>query len=95
MSRLSRSGKLLLCLDAPSLGLDQPVRKEQFVLRDGTVARPLWTPGGYLRFTLAVLEDIALSSYRHGWFSMDTLKFIYRKLLMVVHRDTGDYEIPS
>jgi hypothetical protein len=42
-----------------------------------------------------MLEDIALSSYRHSWFSMDKLKFIHRELLIAAHRDTGQYKIPS
>jgi hypothetical protein len=75
--------------------LDQGVRKDRFVLPDGTVVRPLRTPGGYRRFTLAMLEDIALSSYRHGWFSMEKLAFTYRELLMAAHRATGQYKIPT
>ena len=42
-----------------------------------------------------MMEDIALSSYRHGWFSMDKLKSIYRELLMAAHRETGEYKIPG
>lgn len=42
-----------------------------------------------------MLEDIALSSYRHGWFPMDKLKFTYRELLLAAHRDTGEYKIPG
>ena len=49
--------------------LDQRVRKNQFVLPDGTVVRPLRTPGGYRRLTWEMLKEIALSSYNHGWFS--------------------------
>jgi hypothetical protein len=45
--------------------------------------------------TLAMVEDIALRSYRHGWFSINKLKFIYRELLIAAHRDTGQYKIPS
>jgi hypothetical protein len=75
--------------------LDRRVRKGQFTLPDGTVIRPLRTPGGYRRFTLAMLEDIALSSYRHHWFSMGHLKSTYRELLVAAHRDTGEYKIPS
>jgi hypothetical protein len=73
--------------------LDQRVREDQFVLRDGTVVRPLRTAGGYRRFTLAMLKDMALSSYRYGWFSMDKLKFAFRELAMAAYRDTG--ECPS
>ena len=54
--------------------LDQRLRKDQFVLRDGTSVQPLRTAGGYRRFTLAMLKDIAISSYNHHWFSMDKLK---------------------
>jgi len=74
---------------------DQRVRNDEFVLPDGTPVQPLRTPGGYRRFTLAMLEDIALSSYRHGWFSMDKLKLTYHKLLVAAYRDTGEYKIPS
>ena len=75
--------------------LDQRVRKDQFILPDGTVVRPLRTPGGYRRFTLTMLEDIALSSYRNHWFSMDNLKCTYRELLIAAHRETGEYKIPN
>jgi len=75
--------------------LDQRLRKDQFVLVDGTIVQPLRTAGGYRRFTLAMVEDIALSGYRHGWFSMDQLKFIYRELLIAAHRAIGEYKIPS
>jgi hypothetical protein len=75
--------------------LDQRVRKDQFVQPDGTVVQPLCTTGGYRRFTLAMLEDIALSSYRNHWFSMDKLKSTYRELLVAAHRETGEYKIPS
>jgi hypothetical protein len=47
--------------------LDQRLRAGQFMLPDGAKVEPRRTPGGYRRFTLAMLEDIALSSYRHGW----------------------------
>jgi hypothetical protein len=75
--------------------LDQRLRKGQFILPDGTVVRPLRTPGGYRRFTLAMLEAIALSSYRNHWFSMGHLKSTYRELLVAAHRETGEYKIPS
>jgi hypothetical protein len=70
--------------------LDQRLRAGQFVLPDGTIVEPRRTAGGYRRFTLAMLEDIALSSYRHGWFPMEKLKFTYRELLIAAHRDTGE-----
>ena len=53
--------------------LDQRLRAGQFMLPDGTTVQPLRTPGGYRRFTLAMLKEIALSSYRQHWFSMDEL----------------------
>jgi hypothetical protein len=75
--------------------LDQRLRGGQFVLPDGAVVRPLRTAGGYRRFTLAMLEEIALSSYRNHWFSMGHLKSTYRELLVAAHRDTGEYKIPG
>jgi hypothetical protein len=75
--------------------LDQRLRKDQFVLGNGTVVQPLRTPAGYRRFTLAMLVDIALSSYRRHWFSMAKLTSTYRELLMAAHRETGEYKIPS
>ena len=75
--------------------LDQRLRAGQFMLPDGTTVQPLRTPGGYRRFTLAMLEDIALSSYRHHWFSLEKLKLIYCELLMAAHRETGKYKIPG
>ena len=59
------------------------------ILLDSTAVQPLRTPGGYRRFTLAMLEEIALSSYRNHWFSMDNLKSTYRELLIAAHRETG------
>ena len=71
--------------------LDQRVRKGQFVLVDGTTVQPLRTAGGYRRFSLPMLEDIALSCYRHGWFTMDALELAFRELAMAAYRDTGEY----
>jgi hypothetical protein len=75
--------------------LDQRLRNGQFVLPDGTVVQPLRTAGGYRRFTLAILEDIALSSYRNHWFTMEKLKSTYRELLIAAYRETGEYKIPG
>ena len=75
--------------------LDQRVRNGEFTLPDGTVVQPLRTPGGYRRFNLEMLKDIALSSYRHGWFSMDRLRSVFRELAMAVYGDTGEYKIPG
>jgi hypothetical protein len=69
--------------------LDQRLRKDQFVLPDGTVLQPLRTPGGYRRFTLEMLKDIALSSYRRGWVSFGELKSIFFKLAKDAYGDTG------
>jgi hypothetical protein len=75
--------------------IDQRVRREEFVRPDGTIVVPLRTSGGYRRFSLKTLKDIADSSYRHGWFSMDKLKFTYRELLIAAHSATGEYRIPD
>jgi hypothetical protein len=72
--------------------LDQRLRNGDFVLPDGSVLQPVRTPGGYRRFTLEALKDITLSSYRHGWFSMDKLKCTFRELAMAVYGDTGEPE---
>ncbi len=69
--------------------LDQRLRNDQFVLPDGRNVQPVRTPGGYRRFTVEMLKDIALSSYRHGWYSFDELKFVFRELAMAVYGDTG------
>jgi hypothetical protein len=69
--------------------LDQGLRGDGFTLPDGTKVEPRRTAGRYRRFTLAMLEDIALSSYRHHWFSMNKLKSTYRELLMAAYRETG------
>ena len=61
--------------------LDQRLRQDQFTLPDGTVLEPLRTPGGYRRFTIAMLRDIALCGYRHHWFSMEKLKSTLYQLL--------------
>jgi hypothetical protein len=65
------------------------------MLPDGTTVQPLRTPGGYRRFTLAMLRDIATCCYRHSWFTMDALKLVFRELLIAAHRATGQYKIPS
>ena len=59
---------------------DQRLREGQFVLPDGTAVRALRTPGGYRRFTLAMLRDIAVICTNQGWFSLDELKFTLREL---------------
>ena len=72
---------------------DQRLREGQFVHPDGTQVTPLRTAGGYRRFTLAMLRDIAVSSVNQGWFSLEELKFTLRELLMAAHRETGEYEL--
>src|SRR6476469_5387984 len=59
--------------------LDQRLRRGQFVLPDGAPVQPLGTAGGYRRFTTAMLRDIATSSYRQHWFSMEKLKSAFRQ----------------
>jgi hypothetical protein len=75
--------------------LDQRLRAGEFTLCDGTTVRPLRTPGGYRRFTLEMLKDLATCSYRHGWFSMKKLRFTFCVLAMAAYHETGEYEIPS
>ena len=65
--------------------LDQRLRKGQFVLPDGTTVQPLRTSGRYRRFTIAVLRDVATSSYRQHWFSMEELKLVFRRRLSDRH----------
>jgi hypothetical protein len=75
--------------------LDQRVRKDQFVLPDGTIVQPLRTPGGYRRLSLEMLKEVALSSYRHGWFSFNELKSTFYRLAKDAYRDTDEGEIPG
>ena len=70
--------------------LDQRLRAGQFMLPDGTTVQPLRTPGGYRRFTTAMLRDIATSSYRQHWFSMEELKLVFRELAMASHAQTDE-----
>ena len=57
-------------------------RNGQFVRPDGTVVQPLRTAGGYRRFTTEMLKDIATSSYRQHWFSMEKVKLTFFELAM-------------
>jgi hypothetical protein len=75
--------------------LDQRVRGGQFTNADGSVLQPLRTPGGYRRFTLAMLKDIALCCYRHRWFTMEKLKSVLRELAVAAYRDTEEPPCPS
>ena len=75
--------------------LDQRVRNDQFVLPDGTVVRPLRTPGGYRRFTTQMLKDIAICCRNHHWFSWERLQASLLNLAVASYRDTGEYQIPS
>jgi hypothetical protein len=75
--------------------LDQRLRQGEFVRPDGTIVQPLRSPGGYRRFTLEMLRDIALGSYRQGWFKMDELKCAFRQVVMAAYSDSGEYEIPG
>ena len=70
--------------------LDQRLRQDQFTLPDGTVLEPLRTPGGYRRFTIAMLRDIALCGYRHHWFSMEKLKSTFYQLAIAAYRNTDE-----
>jgi hypothetical protein len=73
--------------------LDQRVRNSDFVLPEGAVVQPLRTPGGYRRFTWEMLKDITLSSYRHGWFSFNEVKSVFRELAVDAYGDTDEGEI--
>ena len=70
--------------------LDQRVRNDEFVLPDGTVVRPLRTPGGYRRFTTEMLKDIAICCRNHHWFSWEKLQTTLRELAMAAYRDTEE-----
>jgi hypothetical protein len=63
------------------------------VLPDGAVVQPLRTPGGYRRFTLEMLKEIALSCYNHGWFSFSELKSVFYTLARDAYRGTDEGEI--
>ena len=75
--------------------LDQRVRKEQFVLPDGAVVRPLRTPGGYRRFTTQMVKDIAICCRNQHWFSREKLRTTLLDLAVASYRDTGEYKIPD
>jgi DNA-binding transcriptional MerR regulator len=71
------------------------LRRDQFVLPDGTVVQPLRSPGGYRYFSIEMLRDIAACCYRHHWFSFDEVKSVFRELAMTTYGDTGDGKIPT
>ena len=75
--------------------LDQGLRAGRFALPDGTPARPLRTAGGYRRFTLGMLRDVAASSAERGWFTLDELRSAIRGLLIAAHAATGEYRFPG
>jgi hypothetical protein len=54
--------------------LDQGLRENKFTHLDGTPIEPQRTAGGYRRFTMAMLRDIAFCTYRRGGLSMPKLK---------------------
>jgi hypothetical protein len=74
--------------------LDQRLRADQFIRPDGTTVQPLRTQGGYRRFTTEMLKDIATSSYRQHWFSMEKLKLTFRTLAKATYSGSGEYKIP-
>jgi hypothetical protein len=74
--------------------LDQGLRDNKFTVPDGTKVEPRRTAGRYRRFTLAMVEAIALSCCRRRWLSMEKLKSTYCELLMAAYRQTGEYKIP-
>ena len=60
--------------------------RDRFTLLDGTPIEPQRTAGGYRRLTLAMLEDIALCSYRRGGLSMPKLESVYVDLLKAAYQ---------
>jgi len=74
--------------------LDQNLRENRFTLLDGTPIEPQRTAGGYRRFTLAMLRDIAFCTYPRGGLSMQKLKSVYANLLKAAFEDTGVAKIP-
>jgi hypothetical protein len=40
-----------------------------------------------------MLKEITLSSYRHGWFSMDKLRSVFRELAVAVYGDASRPQI--
>lgn len=75
--------------------LDQRLRREEFVLSDGAVVQPLRTRGGYRRFTVEMIKNIALCSCQEGWFSMTKLRSTLTELAAVAYRDTGGHGLPG
>jgi hypothetical protein len=73
--------------------LDQRLRAGQFVLSDGTAVQPLRTPGGYRRFTLAILRDIIAASAYQGWFSVEDIRLGFTGVISASYRETGKYKI--
>jgi hypothetical protein len=74
--------------------LDQRLREDQFIRPDGTTVQPLRTQGGYRRFTTEMVKDIATSSYRQHWFSLEKLKLTFRALAIATYSDSGEYKMP-
>lgn len=70
--------------------LDQRVRSREFTQPDGTVVRPLRSPGGYRYFTAEMLRDIATCCYRHRWFSVEELKTVIRVLAVAEYHGAAD-----
>ena len=70
--------------------LDQRLRKDQFVLPDGSVVQPLRTPGGYRYFSIEMLKEIATCCYRRHWYSFGELKCVFRELAIAAYGDTGE-----
>ena len=69
--------------------LDQRLRQDQFVRPDGTTVQPLRTQGGYRRFTLAMLEDIATKQLQTAL--AEKVKLTFFELAMAAHAETGRY----
>lgn len=64
--------------------LDQRLRAGDFARTDGTAIQPLRTAGGYRRFDLGILKDIAFASYRRGLLSYDGLRGVLANVATAV-----------
>ncbi len=75
--------------------LDQRLREGQFSLPDGRTVKPMRTSGGYRRFSLAMVRDIAVCSTNAGLFSLEELKSTLRNLLVAAQQQMGTCKIPD
>lgn len=66
--------------------LDQRLRNRKFTLPDGTVLQPCRTTGGYRRFDVETIKEIAFCCYRNNWFTtMQELRGSLRRLCVAAY----------